>query len=248
MARKLRYYILKAEGRHQVEVLLVAILFGAVIVWAAVHGFSYYKLALVARVYHPLHRQLRPSGTVGIEFALLAVFCFAWIFLYAIRKRWKWLGRIGKTKNWLDVHVVLGIAAPVLVTFHSAFKMRGLAGVAYWIMIVVMVSGLVGRYLYAQIPRRINAAELSLQEMQAMTDELTEQLATQSLISAEELKPLLAVPSKEQVEALPVAAALLLMFRCDVKRPFLVARARRRAMSGAGNVYFVKVYRLVPEK
>ena len=52
--------------------------------------------------------------------------------------------------------------------------MRGLAGIAYWIMIAVMLSGLVGRYLYSQIPRRINAAELSLQEMQAMTNELTE--------------------------------------------------------------------------
>jgi hypothetical protein len=107
--------------------------------------------------------------------------------------------------------------------------MRGIAGVAYWIMIAVMLSGIVGRYLYAQIPRRINAAELSLQDMQVMTDDLTDQLEQQSMISVEELKPLLAVPTKERVEAMPVVAALVLMASCDLKRPFRVARIRRRA-------------------
>jgi len=87
----------------------------------------------------------------------------------------------------------------VLITFHAAFKMRGLAGTAYWIMMAVVASG---SYLYAQIPRRINAAELSLQDMQAMTGELTDQLQGQSLVSAEELKPLLAVPAKEEVDRL----------------------------------------------
>jgi hypothetical protein len=131
---------------------------------------------------------------------------------------------------------VLGIAAPVVITFHAAFKMRGIAGIAYWIMIAVMLSGFVGRYLYSQIPRRINAAELSLQEMLSMTDQLTEQLESQSLVSAVELKPLLAAPMKEEVDGLSVISALLLMFWYDVRRPFLVARVRRRSMSATGKI------------
>jgi hypothetical protein len=55
----------------------------------------------------------------------------------------------------------------------------------------------------------------------------------QSLVSAEELKPLLAVPAKERVEAMPVLGALVLMFGCDIKRPFLVARIRRRSLNTA---------------
>jgi hypothetical protein len=198
-----------------------------------VHGFSYYRLPLEERPYHPLNRELRPSGPVGIRLALLGIASFLGIYLYAIRKRWKPLGRLGKTRNWLDVHVVLGISAPVLIPFHACFKMRGLAGTSYWIMMAVMLSGIVGRYLYAQIPRRINAAELSLQEMQSMTDELTTELQTQKLVAVEELKPLLAVPAREQVEAMPVAAALVLMCAQDIKRPFLVARIRRRFLGPA---------------
>ncbi len=236
MAAKLSYYIVKPEGRHKVGVLMVMSFYTLVIGWVAIHGFDYYTRSPGERAFHPLNLELRPSGTIGIRLAMLGFASFCAIFLYAVRKRVKPLSKIGKTRNWLDVHVVLGVCTPIVITFHAAFKMRGLAGIAYWIMISVMLSGVVGRYLYAQIPRRINAAELSLQEMQALTDQLTEGLQNQSLVSAEELKPLLAVPDKERVEQLPVLVALALMFTCDIKRPFLVARVRRRALAGVGSV------------
>ncbi len=232
--RKLSYYVLKPEGRHRVEVFLVACFYAVITIWITAYGFDYYRLPLAKRVVHPLHGQLKSSGPVGIWLGVIGVASFCLIFLYAVRKRWKWLSKRGKTKNWLDVHVVLGIGAPVLITFHSAFKMRGVAGIAYWIMIAVTASGIIGRYLYAQIPRRINTAELSLQEMQSMTDELTGQLQAQSLVSAEDLKPLLAVPAKADVENMPLAVALFVMARCDLWRPFRVARIRRRAMSLSG--------------
>jgi hypothetical protein len=237
VAAKLSYYIAKPDGRHIVAVWLVILLYVTVVAWVVAHGFGYYRLPLSERGFHPLNRQLRPSGAIGIRLALMGVASFLGIYLYAIRKHVKWLGRIGKTRNWLNIHVVMGIGAPVLITFHAAFRTRGLAGTAYWIMMIVVASGFIGRYLYAQVPRRINAAELSLQEMQAMTDELTEQLQDQSLVAVEELKPLLAVPAKEEVERLSVARALLLMFACDMKRPFLVARVRRRAVSGGGRIF-----------
>ncbi len=248
VSRKLSHYVLKADGRHRIEVLLVAGLYAAVVAWVLIHGFGYYRLPVEERAFHPLHRQFRPSGTVGIRLALLGVASFCVIYLYAIRKRWKWLSRIGKTRNWLDLHVVLGVSAPVVITFHCAFKMRGLAGIAYWIMIAVMLSGVIGRYLYAQVPRRINAAELSLQEMQALTADLTQQLQAQSVVSPEELKPLLAVPSKAGVENMSLLAALILMIRCDLKRPFLVARIRRRSMSTMACILTIGGWRPSREK
>ncbi len=229
-------YIKRPEGRHKAGIFLVVCIFTMLVAWLLVYGFGYYRLGFADRPFHPKHSDLRPSGTIGIRLALLGVACFCCIYLYAIRKRWKWLGKRGKTKNWLDLHVVLGTAAPIVVTFHTGLKMRGVAGMAYWVMLAVMASGFVGRYLYAQIPRRINAAELSLQDMQAMSTELTEGLHAQSLISADELKPLLAAPTQAEVDALPVILALLLMLRCDLRRPFRVAAVRRRFMSPAGKI------------
>ena len=223
-------YFLKPAGRHKLMVWLLMAFYATVLGWTIIHGFGYYRLPLEQRAYHPLNRELRPSGPTGIRLGLLGIASFLGIFLYAIRKRSSTLSKVGKTKNWLDLHVVMGVSAPILITFHAGFRMRGLAGTSYWIMMAVALSGLVGRYLYSQIPRRINAAELSLQDMQSMTDDLTGQLEQQNLISAEEMKPLLAVPSKEKVEAMSVVSALALMAFCDIKRSFLVAQLRRRAL------------------
>ncbi len=246
VAGRINFYIIKPEGRHRAGVYLLMLFYAVIIISVTVYGFGYYRLSPARRAFHPLNQQLRPSGLIGIRLALLAVASFVAIYLYAIRKRWKWLGKIGKTRNWLDVHVVLGVSAPILVTFHAAFKMRGLAGAAYWIMIAVTASGVVGRYLYAQIPRRINAAELSLEEMRAMTNELTESLHEQSVVAAEELRPLLAIPTKEEVDRLPVVLALLVMFASDMRRPFLVARLRRRSLSLGGKLR--TVWGLLPSR
>lgn len=232
MTAKLTDYIRRPEGRHEMAVYGLMLLSLVIVVLTTAHGFQYYRLAPERRAFHPLNRELRPSGAIGIRMAILGVACFVGLYLYAIRKKWKRLSKIGKTRNWLDVHIVLGVSGPVLITFHSAFKMRGLAGAAYWIMIAVMLSGFVGRYLYAQIPRRINAAELTLQEMQTMTDELTESLHAQKVIAEGELEPLLRVPTKEEVEALTITAALLMMFLNDLRRPFQVARVRRHVLGG----------------
>jgi hypothetical protein len=228
--------ISKAEFRFRLGVCLLILAYLAIIVPVAVRGFGYYRLPLAARAFHPLNRQLRPSGVIGIRMALFGVASFLGIYLYAIRKRWNWLSRHGSSRRWLQAHVVMGAAAPFLITLHSSFRARGLAGAAYWLMLIVALSGFVGRYLYAQAPRRLNAAELSLREMQSITDELTEQLQAQRLISAEEMKPMLAVPSREEVERMPLPAALALMVFWDLMRPFRVARLRRRALGRAQRV------------
>jgi hypothetical protein len=185
----------------------------------------------VDRVYHPKHQELRPSGSIGIRLGFTGLACFAGIYMYAIRKRVKPLGRLGKTRNWLNIHIVLGLAAPVIITLHSSFKMQGLAGIAYWIMLAVMASGIVGRYLYSQIPRSISAAELSLQELQTMSDSLAAHLRAQRLIRPEDLEPALAVAPAARVAQMRVVFAVLLMLRYDVMRPFELARLRRRFMS-----------------
>jgi hypothetical protein len=110
---------------------------------------------------------------------------FLGIFLYPIRKHWKWLSTIGSTRHWLDVHVLMGLTAPFIIAFHSTLKFKGIAGMAFWIMFAVAASGVVGRYLYAQIPRKVTTAELSMKESQEFPASLAQQLAAQSLPEAD---------------------------------------------------------------
>ena len=209
----------------------IAFVFGLV-----VYGFPYYKLDLARRANSPYHALLRPSGTIGIRLGILATLLFIGLFLYPIRKRWPWLGAIGQTRHWLDFHVLLGIIAPVVVTLHASFKLRGLVGVAYWIMIAVALSGLVGRYLYAQIPRTLSTAELSRKELESAAGQLAARLHEQALLTPQEIAPLLKLPSRQEVERMSILVALWSILRLDLFRPFLVSRLRRKFLSPMGKI------------
>ncbi|MSO23288.1 MAG: hypothetical protein EXQ58_08565 [Acidobacteria bacterium] len=202
------------------------------------YGLDYYStMDFHHRVYHPRHSDLRPTGRIGLRLGMLGGFLFCGLFLYPIRKRWAWLGRLGKTRHWLDFHVLLGITAPIIITFHSSLKFRGLAGIAYWIMIVVALSGFVGRYFYAQLPRSLNAAELSLKEMQDISQTLWQELEGQKLFAWLQLAPLFELPTREEVERMSLGRALLSMLLLDLRRPFLVSALRRRAISAKAMLF-----------
>jgi hypothetical protein len=222
-----------SEFPHKLRVGIAAAIAASFIVWLTLYGYDYYRLDLTGRVESPLHPVLRPSGSLGLRLGMLGVALFGVLFLYPLRKRWRWLSTIGKTKHWLDFHAVVGITAPILITFHASFKFAGLAGLAYWIMIAVAVSGFIGRYLYTWIPRSLHATELTMGELDAQIGEVSRQLAQQEMFRAEELASLLEVPSPDAVRRMPVPAVLWTILRLDLRRPLLVSRLRRRVL-GAG--------------
>jgi hypothetical protein len=212
-------------------VLAAYFLFATLLTALTVYGFDYYTLGSNERPFSAKHSVLRPSGAIGIKLGLLGVAMFLVIFLYPLRKRWPWLMRQGVSKHWLDYHVVLGIAAPFVIAFHASFKFHGFAGIAFWIMFAVSVSGIVGRYLYAQIPRSLSTAELSLKEMQDQRQQLTNNLQGQNVISQSDLQKLLRMPSAESVKRLSMLTALAYMLALDFARIFRVAKLRRRTLS-----------------
>jgi len=195
------------------------------------YGFDYYKLGAMDRPFSPKHHMLRPSGPIGLYLGFMGVALFVGIFLYPLRKHWAWLGQIGSTRHWLDIHVLMGLTAPFIVAFHSTLKFKGIAGMAFWIMFAVSASGVVGRYLYAQIPRKVTTAELSMKELQELQENLSQQLAAQHLLPEADLRALLRMPDAQRVNRLPIVIALVYMMILDVVRLFGVARLRRHALT-----------------
>ena len=226
----------KSERRHWLQVWLATVACVVLPLFLAAYGFDYYRLDAADRAYSPKHPILRPSGIVGVKLGILGVVLFLLIFLYPLRKKIPWLARKGTSKHWLDFHIVLGMTAPVLIAFHASFKFQGIAGMAFWIMVLVALSGFVGRYLYAQIPRSINAAELSLRELATQEEELTGVLRHQDILSASMLDPLLCGPSPEEVKKLPALRAVFKMMMLDLALPFRVARLRRYVLSPVGKI------------
>jgi cytochrome b561 len=72
--------------------------------------------------------------------------------LYSVRKL-RTAARWGSLAAWLRFHMVTGLVGPYMVLLHTAMRFRGLAGLAMLLTAVVVVSGLIGRYLYTAIPR-----------------------------------------------------------------------------------------------
>lgn len=223
------------ERGHRRRVAMAWTLAVALLLAIGAYGFDYYTLGAAARPFSPKHALLRPSGAIGIKLGMLGVAMFLAIYLYYFRKRFGWLGSVGTTKHWLDFHIVLGVTAPIVIAFHSAFKFRGIAGMAFWIMVAVALSGIVGRYLYAQIPRHLNAADLTWQELQDEQLGLTHQMAAQKIFAPGELVAAFHIPDVEMVRHKSALGALLWMLALDLERPFRVASLRRRVL-GLGGV------------
>lgn len=235
----------QGAGREKVHRFLLAAgyaLAGMMLLALAVYGFDYYFLDSARRPFSLKHPVLRPNGSVGLWLGVLGLGMFLTIFLYPLRKRWPWLKSKGSTRHWLDFHVLLGITAPLVIAFHASFKFRGIAGMAFWIMVAVALSGVVGRYLYGQIPRSLNAAELSLQEAHELEAEITGQLGAQQVVPAQVLAPVFRLPDARSVESAPMILALASMLLLDLQRQFRIARLRlhclgaREALASVGGL------------
>ncbi|MBI1336231.1 MAG: NAD(P)-binding protein [Phycisphaera sp.] len=136
---------------------------------------AYYDLAAPVRAGSPLHGWLRPAGAVGLTFGFLACALFLCNLAYLI-KRSKLMGRRlpGSLGSWMSAHIFTGLLAPLCVLLHAGLSIRDtVGGHAFVALLVVVVTGILGRYLYALVPRAANGREMDL-------DELCTQLSTLS--------------------------------------------------------------------
>jgi hypothetical protein len=227
----------RKELGHHIRVWIAAGAAFLLVASIATYGSSYYLLSLDQRPFSDKHALLRPGGSIGLKLGVLGTGLFFIIFLYALRKVIPWLGRLGTATHWMDFHIIAGVTAPIVIAFHASFKFQGIAGIAFWIMICVALSGIIGRYLYAQIPRSLNAAEVSLNELELSEHELSEALLGQSIYSEKQLNRVLHMPPAAHIRRIGPLLAIGEMIALDVQRPFRVA-GLRRASSGFGRKLF----------
>ena len=153
--------------------ILVAIVFLTLIILFYM-GISYYRISLDERFYHPAHNLLKPSGIIGHGMGILgSLLMLIGIITYMARKRYRFLSwRIVETLARIS-HFSLYVR-PYMILFHTAFKFGGLVAISFWSMVAVFLSGIIGRFIYLQIPGSIEGRELSLIEVREMKSEVDE--------------------------------------------------------------------------
>ncbi|MFT3753823.1 MAG: hypothetical protein QM800_13420 [Paludibacter sp.] len=152
-------------------------------------GFSYYKLPIEERFFHPYYELLKPSGIVGHGLGVVGTLLIVvGLFGYMARKRMKIFSRIGVLKYWLELHIFLCTLGTILILFHTTFKFGGIISIGFWSLVIVFVSGIVGRFIYIQIPHTIEGRELSLIEIQDLKTKFDAELLDKYQINFSDIK------------------------------------------------------------
>ena len=165
-----------------------------VTVYLAYSGFSYYTTPIEERFYHPQHDWFKPSGLFGHGLGIVGtLLILTGVVMYIVRKRSKAMARWGRLKYWLEFHIFLCTLGPVMVLFHTAFKFGGIVSVAFWSMVAVVASGVIGRFIYVRIPRSIEGRALTLNEVKEMKGDVERMLKGAYGINDEEYNCLVAI-------------------------------------------------------
>jgi hypothetical protein len=189
-----------SKTAHRIYLAILVTIVFVTLITLIYKGISYYSLSTGERVYHPDHSLLKPSGIMGHGLGIVGtLFIIIGVSSYMARKRYRFLLRMGLLKHWLEFHIFLCTLGPILVLFHTSYKFGGLVAVSFWSMVAVFLSGIIGRFIYLQIPHTIDGHELSLNEVRDLKTDVV-QVIRNSYSLDEETYRILADSIKRKVE------------------------------------------------
>ena len=159
---------------HSIYLATLTLIVIAVTIYLFYYGASYYNTSMEERFYHADHAVLKPSGIYGHGLGIIGtLLILIGVFGYMARKRYRFLSRIGVLKHWLEFHIFLCTLGPIMILFHTSFKFGGIVSISFWSMVAVVASGVIGRFIYLQIPRTIQGRELSIAEIGEMQEDIS---------------------------------------------------------------------------
>ncbi len=190
-------------------------------VWVLIAGLA--ALAWIVAVESPY----TAGDAIGYNLGLVGGSMMLVLLVYSLRKRAGFMRRTGPVRYYFAFHMFLGIAGPVLVLFHSTFKIGSLnSRIALYSMLLVAASGLVGRFVYRQIHQGLYGSERTLAEAEQELRDSTE--GVQSVLAiAPGIEERLEGFREYSVGRLNDAAARIWRFMTMRMRGYRLARALR---------------------
>jgi hypothetical protein len=118
-------------------------------------------------------RYITPNRGLGYALGIIGGSLMLVVLAYSLRKRLRWLEFLGSTPGWFKFHMVLGIAGPLCILYHSNFGTGATnSNVALFSMLAVAGSGVVGRYIYGHVHNGLSGRKLELRELRADAESL----------------------------------------------------------------------------
>ena len=183
-------------------------------------GCDYYTTPVADRPFHSQYDDLKPSGVESHGYGIVgSLMIMTGVAMYSSRKRLAFLRGVGPIRTFLTVHIFLCLLGPSLILYHTTFKFGGLVAVSLWSMMAVVLSGVIGRYLYTQIPKTLQGQEMTEGEMAQESEILRQTLLTSSGMSEEELNRLDALAqSRSGITSRGVLGVLMHALTFDLHR------------------------------
>jgi hypothetical protein len=167
-------------------------------------------VALIALyIFVPLPGQHFGSSWLGYTLGTIGALLILWLTLLGMRKRAITPGR-WSLKSWTSAHVYLGLTLIAVGTLHSGFNFGwNVHTLAWGLMMVVILSGVFGIWVYATLPRALSEnrfdEEGSITEKQMI--ESLRSLDRQIHDAAQPLDPAAAALVNESLEEDPFAGS-----------------------------------------
>ncbi len=189
------------QTAHKVYIYTLGAIVVAVTIYLYVLGQTYYATSLEERFYHPDYKSLKPSGTIGHGLGIVGTLLIVvGVFGYQARKYMRSLANLGVLKYWLEFHIFLCTLGPIMILFHTSFKFGGIVSISFWSMVAVVASGVLGRFIYLQIPRTMQGKELSLHEIEHKKQEINRTIS--AYVNGDQLNVILEMATGPKNKAL----------------------------------------------
>jgi len=143
--------------------------------WLTPTGIAFLAAALVLLWGYrfPTEQYITPQSGLGYSLGILGGSLMLILLVYPARKRIPGLKFIGSTKRWFQLHMAFGVIGPMLILFHSNFRLGATnSNVALFCMLIVAGSGLFGRYFYAHIHHGLHGRKATLNELRDYAERL----------------------------------------------------------------------------
>jgi hypothetical protein len=216
------------KSLHKIYVSSFFIVGLAVLILLAINGYEYYSTSIEERFFDANHAALKPSGTWGHGFGIIGTLMMIFgVAIYMIRKRTPKLFNLGYLKYWLELHVFLCTVGPILVLYHTSFKFGGIVSVSFWSMVLVVLSGVIGRFIYIQIPRTIQGKEIDINELVLIRLEIFDKLNQEMLFDYRLLKELDEIASPERYKNITIKNFSSFLFKDFIKIKYFKFRLKK---------------------
>lgn len=152
----------QVNSRTSIALSRIAYLFNQIVIWTILAALVWLGWKVANGKYY------KSGEGLGYNLGLAGGLMMLTLLLYSARKHLTFMQSLGKLKYWFQIHMTLGVIGPVLVIFHTTFRLGSMnASIAFYCMLLVAGSGLIGRFVYTRIHKGLYGSRSSLKDAHA---------------------------------------------------------------------------------